>query len=587
MDEEKTANSFEMPEFKTDTSSEVPVFRSTPLTPEEIAAKEAAEKEAKEKEAAIEAATEPAEEPAIEPIEEPTKESTTESAEETTIESDDELAEESAGEPAMPTVEEIEDIPAPAEAEIEPVETSVEDSIDLSPEDSIEMIVEGEDEVATSVPEKPQTKIVDVPANEEAPAFKDNFAEEQKNKKRKKIIILSSIAAVLVAGIATLLYWMFVVAPAVTVTIKIKPKTEKFSEIMRFTSKKDAASIEDGLFALGELQDKDTSMVELTPSGERNEGKNASGKVTLFIIPMSIEQEYTIPADAILTAGTLEYKVAADVSISNTSTCDPNEAKKTADEAKNKGGITDTVACPILIRDVQVNAANPGTKYNIGAKKANEWQEYRTNSFVAKIYNEGAFTGGTDKIVKVLEQSDVDTAKVKLKPKDDYESTLIEAATGDQLMIPSSFTIESDEMKVTPEVGKALADGQKAMISQDNTYKMKFANTEDLNEYINNYALKKLASDQKIYEISDLVIKGFNDQNTPYTAKVQAQIKTGPSITTEQVIEQIKGRKIGEVRTLLASINGIKDVDVRVSYAWVSTIPENNDKITIKIEMEE
>ena len=575
MDEEKTANSFEMPEFKTDTSSEVPVFRSTPLTPEEIAAKEAAEKEAKEKEAAIEAATEPAEESATEP------------AEETTIESDDELTEESTGEPVMPTVEEIEDISAPAEAEIDPVETSVEESIELSPEDPIETIVEGEEDAAVPIPEKPKTKVVDVPANEEEPAFKDHFAEDQKKKKRKKIIILSSIAAVAVAGIATLLYWMFVVAPAVTVTVKIKPKTEKFSEILKFTSKKDAASPEDGLFALGELQDKDTSMVELVPSGERNEGKNASGKVTLFIIPMSIERDFTIPANAILTAGTLEYKVAADVSINNETTCDPNEAKKNADEAKAKGGITDTVACPILIKDIQVTAANPGTKYNIGAKKANEWLEYRTNSFVAKIYNTDAFTGGTDKLVKVIEQSDVDTAKVKLKPKDDYESALIDAANDDQLMIPSSFTVESDEMKVTPEVGKALADGQKAMISQDNTYKMKYASVEDLNGYINNYALKTLASDQKIYDISDLVIKGFNDQNTPNTAKVQAVIKTGPSITADQIIEQIKGRKIGEVRTLLASINGIKDVDVSVSYAWVGTIPENNDKITIKIEMEE
>ena len=567
MDEEKTANSFEMPDFKADTSSETPVFRSTPLTPEEIAAKEAAEKASAEKDFVADAIVGAAKSP----TEEPTASTET-----------------PAKEPAMPTVEEVENIPAPDEAKIEPVETSVEEPTAPVVEDLNETIIEEEDDYGSIViPENPKPEVVDISANDEAPAFKDNFAEEQKKKKRKKIIILSSIATVFVASVATLLYWMFVVAPAATVTVKIKPKTERFSEILKFTSKKDAASIEDGLFALGELQDKDTSIVELSPSGERNEGKNASGKVTLFIIPMSIEQSFKIPADAILTAGTQEYKVASEVSINNETTCDPNEAKKKSDEAKSKGGITDSVACPILVKSVQVNAANPGTKYNIAAKKANEWQEYRTNSFIAKIYNEEPFTGGTDKIVKVVEQSDVDTAKAKLKPKDDYESTLIDAANGDQLMIPSSFTIESDEMKVTPEVGKALADGQKAMISQDNTYKMKYASTEDLNEYINNYALKSLGSDQKVYEISDLVIKGFNSENTPNTAKVQANIKTGPSITVEQIIEQIKGRKIGEVRTLLASINGIKDVDVRVSYAWVGTIPENNDKITIKIEMEE
>ena len=540
MDEEKTAINIETPVLTTDASSGIPVFRSTPLTPEEIAAKEAAEK-----------------------------------------------AEEKAeGEPVMPTIEQIEDIPEPADAEIEPVETTVEEPVEIVPEEPIETIVEGEDEseVSAPIPEEPK---VETPVEEEAPAFKDNFAEEQGKKKRKKIIILSSIAAVAVAGIATLLYWMFVVAPAVTVTVKIKPNVEKFSEILKFTSKKDAASPEDGLFALGELQDKDTSIVELVPSGERNEGKNATGKVSLFVIPMSIDSEFTISADAILTAGVLEYKVDADVSISNTTTCDPNEAKRNADEAKNKGGITDTVACPILIKGVQVTATKPGTKYNISAKKASEWTEYRTDKFVAKIYNAEMFNGGSDKMVKTVEQADVDTAKVKLKPKDDYESALIDAANGDQLMIPSSFVVEEDEMKVTPEVGKSLADGQKAMISIDYTYKMKYASTEDLETYINKYATKKLGADQKLYDISDLVIKGFNSENTPNTAKVQANIKSGPSITTDQILSQIKGRKVGEVRTLLASINGISNVDVRTSYAWVGTIPDNNDKITIKIEMEE
>ena len=64
-------------------------------------------------------------------------------------------------------------------------------------------------------------------------------------------------------------------------------------------------------------------------------------------------------------------------------------------------------------------------------------------------------------------------------------------------------------------------------------------------------------------------------------------IKTGPTVTEENIVEKAKGRKIGEVQSLLRSINGVSSVNITPSFFWVRTIPNDNSKITVELTVED
>ena len=52
------------------------------------------------------------------------------------------------------------------------------------------------------------------------------------------------------------------------------------------------------------------------------------------------------------------------------------------------------------------------------------------------------------------------------------------------------------------------------------------------------------------------------------------------------ISEKILGQKVGQVRTLLTSINGVADVEINRSYFWVTKIPSDINKVEIEITVD-
>jgi hypothetical protein len=62
--------------------------------------------------------------------------------------------------------------------------------------------------------------------------------------------------------------------------------------------------------------------------------------------------------------------------------------------------------------------------------------------------------------------------------------------------------------------------------------------------------------------------------------------RVGPEINEDQIKEQVKGERYGDVQQSLEAIAGIKEVDTQFSYFWVRTVPNNTDKIKIEFKVE-
>ena len=58
-------------------------------------------------------------------------------------------------------------------------------------------------------------------------------------------------------------------------------------------------------------------------------------------------------------------------------------------------------------------------------------------------------------------------------------------------------------------------------------------------------------------------------------------------VTEEEILEKSKGRKIGEVQSLLKSINGVSSVKIDKSFFWVNSVPNDPNKVEIELKVEE
>ena len=106
-------------------------------------------------------------------------------------------------------------------------------------------------------------------------------------------------------------------------------------------------------------------------------------------------------------------------------------------------------------------------------------------------------------------------------------------------------------------------------------------------DFIKEKSSSTVAPDQRIYAVDSPFFENFQKSNTGYTAKLKSSTQTGPKVDENDVLEKSKGRKIGEVQSLLKSINGVSSVDIDTSFPWVSTIPDDPNKITIELNVEE
>lgn len=68
--------------------------------------------------------------------------------------------------------------------------------------------------------------------------------------------------------------------------------------------------------------------------------------------------------------------------------------------------------------------------------------------------------------------------------------------------------------------------------------------------------------------------------------QLSATGQVGPKIDDDQIKDEIKGKRTGEVQGVdLRAIDGVSDVDVKLSPFWVSGIPGDTKKITIEFKL--
>ena len=282
-----------------------------------------------------------------------------------------------------------------------------------------------------------------------------------------------------------------------------------------------------------------------------------------------------INAGTVFTNSGKSYVAAKDVTLSwngeDLTACD------------NNGSATIITSGCLISARVPVVAEDSGSEYNLAASNSG-W------STVANIgvYTDSAISGGTDETITVVLQSDIDAAKEKLKTSNESQNKekLFESISEDNFIIASSFKQTVGDAVSTPAVGEQVKDGEKAKLTVVTTDSVYIIDKTKMEEFIKEKA--KLADNYKIYEMNDPFIENFTKTDDGYIGKLKTSYVSGPEIAAKDVVEVVKGKGLGTGRDdLTKAYSGISKVTTEVSFPWVTSFPNDEEKITVNIEVED
>ena len=193
-------------------------------------------------------------------------------------------------------------------------------------------------------------------------------------------------------------------------------------------------------------------------------------------------------------------------------------------------------------------------------------------------------------MVTVVSEQDFNSAKEKLvsQGREDGKAELIKQFGDDMITIESSLDVSTADPKSTPAVGEEVKSGVTPKVEATTTYTMYAVDRVKVEEFIKEKTSTSVAADQKIYAINKPFFENFTKQSdNSYVAKLKSATQTGPKVTEEDILEKSRGKKIGEVQSLLKSINGVSSVKITPSFPWVGTVPDDPNKISIELKVEE
>lgn len=433
---------------------------------------------------------------------------------------------------------------------------------------------------------------IDEAADTNKKVAKKKFNQKVPNiKKYRTQIIIGSVFAVIMVVV---LIWAFAFAPAAKVVVHVRTSDQGFSEKIKLTTDQDKEDIDAGIFYMEEKAIEKTASADFEATGEVDKGTKASGTLTVKrTSPVSIigngREAITIPVGTKFTYNGLTYVSTAASTLRavdgkdfDTDTCKVSTSLvATCDLSKD---VTTTV---------KIEAIENGDKYNMGAVNSG----WTASISGATPTSSAAISGGTSKIVKIVSEDDLAAAEENLDitGESDAKKELIDENSDDTIVIKSSFNIENGQLSSSPALGEEVNGDTKPKVTKKTTYKVYTVSRDAVSQYIEKTVKESLGDDTRtVYATGagkdeEKVIaffESYKNNNGEYTAKLKSTVKIGPRVTPEMVSEKILGQKVGQVRTMLTSINGVADVEINRSYFWVTKIPSDINKVEIEITVD-
>lgn len=302
---------------------------------------------------------------------------------------------------------------------------------------------------------------------------------------------------------------------------------------------------------------------QVASTGKKNNGIKATGKVTLSLPDCSVSQ-VTVPAGTGVTANGFTFITQADANL---------QSVQIGQTCKNSQFPDFSTA------SVNVSAQAGGAQYNIGAAS------FKVSGYPGvAASSSSAMVGGTDNIVQVVAQSDIDSATQKITAQN---SDSVKQQLKDQLKHAGLFPIDATFAAGTPNTTSSSKAGDEAStvsVSQTTSYTMFGVKEADLKKLVDADIKDKIdPSKQSILDegLSKASFKVNSASATGAQLSISTVATAGPDLNVEKLKTQLGGMKAGEVKDTLGSDPGVSNVEVHLSPFWVTSVPKKPAKVTI------
>ena len=415
----------------------------------------------------------------------------------------------------------------------------------------------------------------------------DDEEEEEKAKKvpsfdkYRKWIIIGAVALIVLIGF---IVWATIFAPRVDITAYIKTTkrslSDYFTNSITFTDKEADESIADAKFLLEEHTISDKSSVDFEATGEKNIGNTATGTITVSRTGSSSTSALTIAKGATIKHGDKSYTVSEDLSLRGATASSDVEICNITDTCFKDGVITGAL---------KVTANGQGASFN--TSETSGWT-IKSGTFVTAT----AISGGTDKIVKIITDEDV------RKATDSLTTNGLTCSTENlPLDWPENLLVVRDTKTATtgtptsiPKVGEEVREGVTPKLEAESKCTLYGIEKAKINSFIEEKVNASISNEtgRKIFstgiENAWMAKRTADDKGRPQTAKLETNsIQIGPALTVEDIFEYAQGRPVNEVNNWLRTQNGVTNVQIDVSFFWVSRIPSDVNKVNISLESSE
>ena len=420
--------------------------------------------------------------------------------------------------------------------------------------------------------------------------LKSKFAARKASKKAKKQKESSDVAqnffakyktwfiigGIALIGLVLFLVWAFSIAPRVNVSVSVRTTSANFSENVIFTKNSGDENSSNGTFFLHEESIEKDQIIKFTATGKKDMGEHASGPIVVYYQSKD-SFSFSFSADSKFAYQGFEY-VAVDGA---------TFGWDGEDDSVCESGSSISKGC-LKSAAITVKAVAPGEDYNISGQQSG-WasKDYPSVS----VYNSEDIKGGTSRVVTVVQQSDVDTVLSKLREdKEKYENgekELYDKLSDTVKPVEGSFKIVTSDPKSTPAVGEEVQEGVTPQVSTKTTYSIYTIDRVRMEEFIK--AKATIEEGKRLYSIGEPFIEYFAEgSNNVYTGKLKTTYKTGPEISETEVLDKIRGEKIGRIEPILKdAFAGISSVKIEKSYFWVNNVPNDENKVQIELTIEE
>ena len=372
--------------------------------------------------------------------------------------------------------------------------------------------------------------------------------------------------AVLLLAVLLLAGWWALDEPQATVTIRTR--AESVSAQLEAELIADLEQPEWGTTPVGlplEIhRSQATLTATVTATGKRSIGNYASGDATIINCQPA---RLRIPNQTVVRRGSLSFVTLETLNLG----------------ASN----TDCDVFPGTSGTVRVRATQFGANYNL------EPGSYEVDGLDDDVYraNGGRMTGGSQRLVTVINQSDIDqTLEVVDDQRDDKSAAdkLRQQLIDDGLSpLEATFEATAQKPQSTVEIGDEISSGQVRLVVN---YQIAAINRDHL---------ERLAQAQLAPQAGDLVVvdNGLETANyslvEPTASSSQAdyllrvdifEAKIGLGLDQVTLFERIKGQSRKAALADLRRLPGVVGIEIDISPFWRSAVPTESSQVEIVIE---